>query len=134
MEIGAASETESSSSVGRGVGVVLIVAGLGLGGWTFQRVVELLAGEEVGLIERLVPISRAARSLMIEGQQVEMPASLFEIGAYGMAIGLLSIAATLANALIRGGAALLRPHLGRQVDRLRRDLLGKLGRDGQAGR
>jgi hypothetical protein len=74
------------------------------------------------LIERLIPVSRAGRSMLIEGQQVEIPASLFEIGAYGMAIGLLSVAATLANALIRGGAALLRPHLGRQLDRLRREL------------
>lgn len=108
--------------MGRGFGVVLLLAGLGLAAWTFLQVGRLLAGEEVGLIERLIPVASASRSLLIEGQRVEIPASLFEIGAYGMAIGLLSVVATLANAMIRGGAALLRPHLGRQIDQLRREL------------
>lgn len=122
MTYGQTSDDESSSGLGRGFGAILLAAGLALGAWTFLQVARLLAGAEVGLIERLIPVASASRSMLIEGQRVEIPASLFEIGAYGMAIGLLSVAATLANAMIRGGAALLRPHLGRQLDRLRREL------------
>ena len=44
------------------------------------------AGPVKFFIDILIPLSRASRSILIEGQNVEMPASLFEYGAYGMAI------------------------------------------------
>lgn len=113
---------ESASPFKKLAGAVLLAGGAFLCAWTFSQVIALLAGEEVRLVTRLIPLSRTSRSLLLEGQQVELPATLFEFGAYGMAIGLLSVAATMANALIRGGAALLQPDLGRQLDRLRRQV------------
>jgi hypothetical protein len=86
---------------------------LSLAAWTFLQVMALLGGGEVGLIERLVPMVSAKRSILIEGQNVEVPATFFEYGAYGMAIGLVSIVATMANAMVRSGAALLRSDLRR---------------------
>jgi len=105
------------------LGVVLLAGGVALCVWTFLRVLELLAGEEVRLVARLIPLSRTSRSILLDGQQVEMPPVLFEFGAYGMAVGLLSVAATMANALLRGGTALLQPALGRRLAEVRRDLL-----------
>jgi hypothetical protein len=108
----------------RGVlGVALLAGGVAICAWTFLRVLELLAGEEVPLVARLIPLSRTSRSILLDGQQVEMPPVLFEFGAYGMAVGLLSVAATMANALLRGGTALLQPALGRRLAQVRQDLL-----------
>lgn len=113
---------DSASPFKKLVGALLLAGGAFLCVWTFTQVLALLAGEEVRLVVRLIPMSRASRSILLEGQQVELPATLFEFGAYGMAIGLLSVVATMANALIRGGAVLLQPDLGRQLDRLRRQI------------
>ncbi len=99
-------------------GLLLVLAGACLAVWIVVQVVALLGGGEVGLIDRLIPVSRASRSMIIEGQDVEMPASLFEYGAYGMAVGLLSVVATIANAAMRAGAALLRPDLRRLADEI----------------
>ncbi len=118
---------DGSSGIKTAIGGVLLAVGLLLCGWTFLRVLELLGGEEVKLVARLIPVSRASRSILLEGQQVEMPLIFFEFGAYGMAVGLLSVAATMANALLRAGAALLQPGLGRQISRLHRELLEAIG-------
>ncbi len=107
---------QSSGRVKKAFGVVLLAGGLSLAVWTFSHVISLLAGGDVGLIERLIPISRTSRSILIEGQNVELPESFFEYGAYGMAVGLLSVVATMANAMVRGGAALLRSDLLRLAD------------------
>lgn len=116
-------ERDGFTAIRGALGVALLAGGLALCAWTFLRVLELLAGEEVKLVARLIPLSRTSRSILLDGQQVEMPAVFFEFGAYGMAVGLLSVAATMANALVRGGTALLQPALGRRLAQARQDLL-----------
>lgn len=118
--------SDSAAALRKGVGAVVLAAGLVLCWWTFQRVLELLAGEEIRLVARLIPASRASRSILLEGQAVELPPVLFEFGAYGMAVGLLSVVATMANAMVRGGSGLLQPEIGRQLERLRRQVADAL--------
>ncbi len=122
---------DDSAGASKKFGLVLVGVGLCLCGWTFVQVIALLGGGEVGLIEHLIPLSRASRSILIEGQNVEMPASFFEYGAYGMAIGLLSVVATMANAMMRAGAALHRPGLGRFGARLKSDIEAELRAGGK---
>jgi hypothetical protein len=116
-------EKDGFSGIRGALGVALLAAGGALCAWTFLRVLELLAGEEVRLVARLIPLSRTSRSILLDGQQVEVPPVFFELGAYGMAVGLLSVAATMANALVRGGTALLQPALGQRLAQVRQDLL-----------
>ncbi len=126
MSAGFGTGGDDSAGASRKFGLILVGVGLCLCGWTFMQVWALLGGGDVGLIERLIPLSRASRSILIEGQNVEMPASFFEYGAYGMAIGLLSVVATMANAMMRAGAALHRPGFGRFGARLKNELAAEV--------
>jgi hypothetical protein len=108
-------------------GTALIVCGLVAAIWTIMQVMGVLAAEDdFTLLDRLIPGSRIERTILVStGERFELPASFFTMGAYGIMIGALSIMATIANAMIRGGAALLQLDVSKQFERLRRELVGR---------